>query len=262
MRFQVLLSCMNRKEYGIIQESNLNDVPALLINQCECVEDEIKQLDEIHTVIDTNQRGLSNSRNMAIQNAAAEYCLLSDDDETFENGLEDIIVSEYEKNKNADIIAFVIENAKNRLGDRYRKLKKIELLRLASWQISFKLSSVKGRVQFDPKLGSGSGNGASEEIKFLLDCYDKGLNIYYCPVKIGQMRNSESQWFFGFDEKFFYQRGATSRYIYGLPFSVIYSLYYTAVKYPEYGSRIKPLKALKSTWKGIKECPLMKTEND
>lgn len=56
-------------------------------------------------------------------------------------------------------------------------------------------------VFFDEHLGAGTGNGGEEELKFLLDCQNAGLKIYYVPTEIASVAQTESTWFHGFDEK-------------------------------------------------------------
>ena len=74
MNLQVLLSCMHKKEFSIIEKSNLTMVNTLIINQCD--ENRIIDLDNKHRVINTSTRGLSVSRNLAIQNASEDLCLM------------------------------------------------------------------------------------------------------------------------------------------------------------------------------------------
>ena len=58
------------------------------------------------------------------------------------------------------------------------------MLRVCSCQITFKRASIiDNKLIFDVKLGAGTGNGAGEENKFLLDCYDKGLKNIPCARK-------------------------------------------------------------------------------
>jgi hypothetical protein len=102
-------------------------------------------------------------------------------------------------------------------------------------------------------LGAGTGNGAEEELKFLTDCEKAGLRIYYVPEEIASVAQTESTWFAGFDERFFYNRGATTRYILGFALASAYAVYYVARKKSMYESQITPGKALRATFRGILE---------
>ena len=253
MTLEVLLSCMYQKGAGIITRSNLGGVKTLVINQCDIAADEMVQLDERHRMYHTKTRGLSVSRNLAIQKAEADICLLSDDDEIFAEDLNERICRAYERFPAADIIVFQLSNRFNkRLGAAPRRLRKYEMLRVASWQISFRLSAIRDQVSFDRLLGAGTGNGGGEENKFLLDCWRAGKKIYYVPEIIAEgINDMESTWFFGWDRDFFYNRGKTTRYVLGLPVSLFYAAYYLIRQRGCYQKEISVRDAAKYLLSGI-----------
>lgn len=259
MNFEVLLSCMNRDEFSIIESSNLKNVNTLIINQCDS--DEEIDLDEKHRIINTSTRGLSISRNIAIDNAIGDICLFCDDDEILISNLEEQITNAYEKITDADIIVFKISNKKKKLKEKIKKLSIFELLRVSSVQISFKRESIKGKIKFDYLLGAGTPSGSGEENKFLIECYRAGLNIYYMPIDILTLNDSESTWFSGFDKEYFYRRGYVTRYIYGLFFSVIYAMYFLVSKIEMYRRTTSFLNANYYMFKGIID-NCMKNESD
>ena len=258
MTLEVLLSCMHEKDLSLISQSNLNQIHTLLINQCDVDVDEMIISNQLHRMLKTKTRGLSVSRNLALANAHGDICLISDNDEIFVNNLEEKILSAYEKHPLADIIIFKVSNRPKKLGNKARKLKRWDIFRISSWQISFKLSSVKGKVSFDENLGAGTGNGAGEENHFLLDCYKQGLKMYYVPLEIAELRESESTWFRGFDKKYFYQLGATTRYNWGAFTSFLYAFYFSFTKKKLYAGSISTWNALKQSIKGVIENPLKK----
>ncbi len=61
-----------------------------------------------------------------------------------------------------------------------------------------------------------------------------------------------------FDEKFFINRGNTTRYIMGLPLSVAYAFYYTFTKRKKISADMKWTRAFRLTLKGIRENRLTK----
>ena len=259
-KLEVLISCMNQKDASIAEKTNLH-TDALMVNQCDKEMSETYQVNgHAVRIISTLERGLSNSRNMAIENAFGTIALIADDDECLDDNYQTTILKAYEQLPDADIIAFRMANQPSRLKQEVQKLNQWTALRVASWQISFRIDSVKKlNLKFDPYLGAGSGNGASEEVKFLRDCIQAGLNAYFVPENIGTVGNdyyetadgSSSSWFAGFDRKFFYQRGTVNRYIYGFPVAVFYAFYYTFTKRKMYGKYISMKDALIYTLKGI-----------
>lgn len=209
--------------------------------------------------IDTLQRGLTNSRNMAIENAHGDICMLCDDDEVFEADYQQKILQAYEKLPQADVIVFRIGNWRDPFGDEIRELKFPASIKASSVQLSFRRQSlIRTGVQFDPLLGAGSGNGAEEEMKFLLDCQKAGLRIFSVPVQVARLTDGGSTWFGGFDETFFYNRGATTRYILGLPLAVAYGMYYLIRKRPLYSGSVSGKNALKALMRGIRENKISK----
>lgn len=249
MNFQVLLSCMFQDDFDIIEKSNLTNVSTLIINQC--AKDNVVSYSKKHVIINSRTRGLSVSRNIAIKNSNADVCLLSDDDEVFIDDLENVILNAYEQFKQADVIIFDFKDRKKRLGNKPRRLRKYEMLKISSWQISFKLKSIKDKIFFDTKLGAGTNNGACEENKFLLDCYKNGLKIFYNPVEIGFVKQDVSTWFNGYNDIYFYNRGKTTRYILGLVLSIIYGIYFVFMKRKLYKNTITMKDAFVNLFKGI-----------
>ena len=73
------------------------------------------------------------------------------------------------------------------------------------------------------------------------------------PEEIASVAQTESTWFKGFDESFFYNRGATTRYILGWPLAVAYGIYYVIKKRPMYTGDISPKKAFSAICRGIRE---------
>lgn len=250
MKVEVLLSCMHAKDFSIIKESNLCNVNTLVVNQCVTEKEECVT-EGIHRMIKTPTRGLSVSRNLAVDNSKADIGLISDDDEVFTTGVDEKIRQAYLKLPDADVIIFKISNRTTKLGNVTKRLRKYDLLRVSSWQISFKLSSIKGKVFFDTNLGAGTGNGAGEENKFLLDCYKNDLKIYYVPVEIATLVEKDSTWFFGYTEEFFFNRGKTTRYMLGLFTASLYGVYFLIGKHHMYKNELSIWKAGKCMLKGL-----------
>lgn len=259
MKLEILLSCMHQTDLSLVEKNGIyGDV--LSINQCN-LEEHIERAYDFQKIrmISTTERGLSRSRNEALKNASGDICLLSDDDEVFVDNYEQIILDSYRNLPDADIIAFDVENKITLLGDKICKINYLNSLKLSSCQLSFRKNSIlQHNLQFDPYMGAGTGNGCGEENKFLIDCLKKKLKIYYVPKKIAVLDTSKSSWFSGFDEEFFYQRGGATRYMMGLPLSVLYAAYYVVRKKALYCETISPVNAAKKLFQGILENPIKK----
>ncbi len=257
MKVEVLLSCMNQENTDIIKKIRIT-TDVLMINQANH-----ERKKDIHSssqrirVIDTRQRGLSRSRNMALKHAQGDICLLCDEDEFLTDGYADIIKRAFEKHPDAAVIAFQMENKQTRLRPVVQRVGYLRSLKLASYQLAFRLEPIRQTgIQFDILMGAGSGNGCGEENKFLWDCLRRRKKIYYVPECIGRVEHGPSTWFFGYNNLFFYQRGAATRYMMGAFPAILYGFYYLAAKIPLYRSDISPILAARALFRGIHENPI------
>lgn len=254
MIIEILMSCMHQQDDGLIRASGITG-SATVINQCDRESvDEYPTAKGLARVYSTCQRGLTKSRNMAIEKSDADICMLCDDDEVFAEDYEEKIRRAYEGLPQADVIIFKMSNRKPSFADEIMELRFPKTMKVSSWQISFRRASLlKSGVRFDELLGAGTGNGAEEELKFLRDCEKAGLRIWYVPEVIASVAQTESTWFRGFDEVFFENRGATTRYILGWPLAAAYGVYYVARKRDMYREQIAPAAALKAIFRGIRK---------
>lgn len=245
---QVLVSCMHQNDAAILKRSNIRGA-ALVVNQCDY--DRV-DTSTFSTIINTTERGLSKSRNMALKNSTGDICLICDDDEILYDSYEILIQQAYIQFPDADIIAFQIKDAGKSYSPRSKRLNYLTVLKIASWQITFRKNSIiNSDIWFDETLGSGVSKAGGEEIMFLYDCLRKNLKIYYYPVCIGRMIVGNSQWFHGFTEEFFFDRGVFTRKLMGLFAASIYGLYYLVFKYKLYKKDISVFRATRNLYKGM-----------
>lgn len=257
----VLLSCMYQKSHSIIARSHIQ-TDAIIINQCDIDSIEeifFKNFKDVNCkviFISTTQRGLSNSRNMAITNAPSDSIgIICDEDEVLADNYEELVLEGYDSCCNPDIVAFKV--GWNGFGKKYshkpHKLSYIQSLRICSVQISFKIGRIlEKQIFFDPLMGSGSGNGAGEENKFILDCRRNGMRLFYYPNEIATISQGESQWFKGFDNKYFENFGWSARRIHNnIILTAVYLFYYAISKRKLYKGDNTFIGALKAMYKGM-----------
>ncbi len=253
MTLEVLMSCMHQSDDTLVRNSQLTG-NVLMINQCDH-EDYVEYTTVSGTVrmFSVKDRGLTRSRNMAITNASGDICLVCDDDEVFVPDYEEAILTAYRSLPQADVIIFKMSNRAPSFPDKTMRLRFPQTMKVSSWQISFRRNRLlESGVRFDELLGAGTGNGAEEELKFLLDCQRAGLAIYYVPVVIASVAQEASTWFEGFNEIFFENRGATTRYILGTGLATLYAVYYVLRKKALYRQNLSTGAALGATLRGIR----------
>lgn len=254
MKLEILMSCMHQTDDTLVRNSHITG-DAVVVNQCD--RDgyaEYPTASGTARIFDTTQRGLTRSRNFAIREAKADICLLCDDDEIFVEDYEKKVLEAYGQLPQADVIIFKMINQPAAFPDKIMRLRFPQTAHVSSWQISFRRRRLQEKgIAFDELLGAGTDNGAEEELKFMLDCQKAGLQIYYVPVEIATVAQQESTWFEGFNEAFFYNRGATTRYILGLPLATAYGVYYVARKQKLYRKYCTPAQAMGAIFRGMKD---------
>lgn len=259
--FEVLLSCMNHMDFKLAEKSKI-DSDLLIVNQC--TSDACRNMMPYQEKIGRGQywkkynlqeKGLSKSRNYAIKHSKADICLIADDDEIFEEGYREKILEVFEKYHKADIVIFHFRNQPKRVKKTFHLVRFPEVLRVSSWQIAFRRKKLlEKNIWFDERMGAGTGNGAEEEVKFLIDCLKAKLSILNAPIIIGELEEgSTSTWFSGMNAKFFENRGMTTRYMLGRFWAVMYGIYYIIAKKALYKRDISMCKAWKALMRGISE---------
>ncbi len=251
-KVEVLISAMHQNDLRIAERTGIYS-DALIINQCD-VDECIEEQSEVGTIrcISTKERGLSRSRNMALNNATGDYCLICDDDEKLEADYPTKIRDAFEQHCDADIIAFIIKREGKSYSNNSYKVGYLQSLRIASWQICFDREKLlNSGVQFDENFGSGTPVGSGEENIFLFECLKAKLKIYFVPVCLGEVAQKQSNWFKGFNEEYFYNRGMILQRMMGKTLARFYSLYFLISKYPRYSRDISLFKAWKYMKQGI-----------
>ena len=212
MKIQVLVATMNQTDHSLIQKMNIQS-DAVVINQCNsdsCQSFEYSGYSILW--INSSERGLSRSRNLALKNSTADICVICDDDELLSNNYPEMIENAYNNLKDADFVAFNI----NRIGwsEQERKFEKPlkigKFKTYSSVHITFKRKSIiSHNILFDVRFGTGSGIYASaEDAIFCMDCHKKHLAMYTHPGTLCEVACDSSTWFKGYNSKYFYDIGA------------------------------------------------------
>lgn len=254
MNLEVLLSCMYQEDMSIAGRTHIQS-DCLIINQCNKNES-TEVLCDGHRIrmISTTERGLSRSRNRALENSCGDICLICDDDECLVDNYKTIILDAFNTYANADIIAFNFKNPYRTFPLKQKRIGYIGALRLASWQIAFrKKSIIDNHIRFDETMGAGVTMGGGEENKFLMDCLRKGLSIIYLPIYIGSVSQEASTWDLTKENaaSYFRDRGEAYGKIMGKWIAFMYILYSSMRKYRYYTQYTNWLNAVKQQFIGL-----------
>ena len=216
---EILISTTKKNNLDFIEniffENNQHNFPIIIVNQGGKINDPHKKNIRI---INTDTKGLSESRNLAIKNSSKKYCLLADDDIVYKNGFYNIIEQAFEENLNSDIITFMMvdENGKqfkkypNKTQHNYKSIREVN-----SVVIAFKRESIiKNNIQFDTLFGLGATFETGEEYIFLRNCIEKDLTVLFYP-KIILQHKSISSGKLAFKDKNIFARAAIFYKFYG-----------------------------------------------
>lgn len=254
----VLISCMFQGK-DIIERTNVQS-DVVVINQCDT--DKVEEWDfknkyneTCHVkFISTTERGLSKSRNMGISNCDNDICLVCDDDEQLDDNYKQMILQGYQDYPNAGVILFAMNDQHHVFPKEGKKLDFITILRSNSPQITFKRNLINSKgIEFDIKMGSGTGNGGGEEIKFLLDCRKNKIHMFYHPNCITTVHQNESQWFHGYTDSYFVNFGWTSRRLFGPFIGLLYIVYFMLSHKKNIRKDNTVLSAFRNSLRGWKE---------
>lgn len=145
MKIEILVSTMNQEDYKIIDTMHINS-DAVVVNQCNKEERIEFQYKDHHVLwINTLERGLSNSRNMAMMNSTADICVLSDDDEVFKEDYIRTIKKAFQQNGDYDIIRFKIngiEKTFKKYPDKSFRIGFLKSLKVSSVEIAFRRKEI------------------------------------------------------------------------------------------------------------------------
>ena len=212
MRIEVLISAMHQKDLSLAEKSNVQ-TDTLIINQCDRDGyDEMEYRGHTIRMISTTDRGASKSRNMAVDNAVGDICIMADDDEFFSEGYPEAVLAAYREKPDAEMIAFNVSQKDDRMKtktiEKFQKSPRMQSY--GTWSITFRREAVKKHgVRFNERFGPGSGGIAmSEDSLWCRDAVKSGMIIYQHPYFLAEIGQTESTWFKGYTEHFFYDRGA------------------------------------------------------
>jgi glycosyltransferase involved in cell wall biosynthesis len=198
--------------YFMFQNNNISNYNILVINQTtqECLLETNKP--NIR-VINSFEKGLSKSRNLALKKAKGKYCLIADDDIVYLENFHIHILKAYKEIPHADILTFKTLTTQNKPYSKYPEVvKKIDKFyrKILSIEISFKRDALlKNEMKFDENFGLGSIFEDSENYIFLKKALSIQLHAFFVPhyIVIHEPKSSSDD--IGLD-RFIFSRSALS----------------------------------------------------
>ncbi len=209
-KLQVLLSVMDKDDsLHYVDMLNIR-TDVLIINQCG-TENEYEQGGRYGNIYvrESRKRGLSVSRNEALSNARADRVILCDNDVRYDDDAFERINAAFDRNPDAGILVFFIERPERKTPVLKKEgpLGRLHSMKIFSPEIALRRSII-GDLCFDTRFGSGARYSMGEENIFLFSAIKRGIRVVYVPERIAHLLPQESGWFKGYNETFFFDRGA------------------------------------------------------
>jgi glycosyltransferase involved in cell wall biosynthesis len=213
-KVEVLLATMNRVDALLTAREMNADSDILIANQArEYRVDLVRDGSRLVRMFTTPDRGVGRNRNVALVVSQGDYLLFSDDGVQYADGVSSMVSTAFQENTSADILIFeVAEKGGRALSQPIRKASRVRLWNFGSYgtyhMAMRRVSWVRQPIFFSELFGGGAMYGSGEDTLFLREALRKRMRIYTVPIQIGTADQSKSTWFTGFDEKFFYDKGA------------------------------------------------------
>lgn len=221
---EILLSTMHRDSLDFLAPmfpfAHFSEFKILIINQASPDKQLISPYHNIR-VINSFETGLSKSRNLALSNAKGVLCVISDDDVVFKPGFDTAILTAFNENPAAALIAFRAENSKGQPYKKYpqeRVSNPSALNRLSIMSIEMvvnKKSIDKYRIKFDERFGLGSPFIMGEEAIFVNTLNHRQAKIILEPTTIVTHNAADTHSHISVSGKYYVQ-GALFSALYGM----------------------------------------------
>lgn len=256
MKVQVLISSLNNQPEDIATET-FTYPNLIIVNQVPDKLDSRIDKREIKGVkwIDVDQKGLSKSRNMALEFSNADIIYLTDDDIVLREDFDTIVKEAFASNPDFDILAFNVKGIEKEFKKEVtieKKLGYFGSMKLSSVQIVFRKNFIKETgIKFDELFGAGAQYTMGEENIFLFDALKKGAKIKFIPQTIADLHIGNSTWFQGLNAKYLFDKGASFWRMFGV-LAPVYSFTYCIRKKNEYREHLGFFEAYRRTLDGMR----------
>ena len=219
MKLQLLVAAMHTDAHTLIEDMKI-DSDAIIVSQGDHYSfEEIEHKGHRIQYFSMAERGVGLNRNTSLLRANSDICLFADEDIIYENGYAEMVLAEFEKHPEADMLVFNVQAAPGRETyhiDTFGRVRWFNCGRYPTFSFAARTDKIhKKNITFSLLFGGGAKYCNGEDSLFIAECIKKGLKVYKVPVMIGRENGRESTWFKGFDKKFFFDRGVLYSHLYG-----------------------------------------------
>ena len=267
---EILVSTMNRNSLDFLIPMfpfcHFSDFSILIINQTSENNLLVSNFPTVR-VINSFEKGLSKSRNLALKNAIGKIVIIADDDLVYKKDFEKAIVQAHHRLGEKAVISFCIEKPNGLLFKKYlantkTNLSLMELFNVLSIEISINKSVFDAlQVKFDENFGLGSTFEMGEEAIFLSDLKEQNQQIGFVPSIIATHSEISSNEKFDFEQRYYIQGAFLSRVLKGNYFMGLVAKLFFELKQKKLKWKQIPL-AISNANRGIKDFYKLKNKSN
>ena len=240
---------MNRSNLDFLQSmfifSGFYNFNIIIVNQT--TNDSILKSDyDTIKVINVYEKGLTKSRNIAIQNSSKDILIFTDDDVVFDLNFSEKILKTFNKRKEYDGFRFRFKIESGGFSKKYPKnfqpkLNWFEVLNASSIELVFKRKSIYNIISFDENFGLGSLITLGEEAIFLTDAKNKNLKIGFVPKTLTIHNNKTTTQVISNELKYFNQSAVfyrifNKKYLFWVFLKLFFDLRHGKITFSNIGS--------------------------
>lgn len=256
MKIEILVSALLKEPENLIETMGLKS-DAVIVNQCDRDDERTITCNGFNVrVFENTERGVGNSRNLALGKAVGDIVLFSDDDIVYSQNYEKLISDEFDKHPEADGIFFNMNVDPSRATYHTKEFGPVTFRnsgRYPTYSLAVKREPVVSKgILFSTLFGGGAKYSCGEDSLFIMDLLKSGLKLYKSPATIGSETYGESTWFTGYNEKFFFDKGVLYHFLYG-KLAALIGLRFILKHKSTMCKEIKTFCAYRTLLRGIKE---------
>ena len=253
---EILISTMNQNSLDFLVPMfpfvHFSNFRILIINQTQ-VETILESEYPNIRVVNSFEKGLSKSRNLALENAQGKILVIADDDVVYQEGFSTKIINAYNQFPDAAAINFCAVKSDGSLIKNYPKhsktnLNAFDIFNTSSIEMTLNKSILdKTGINFDENFGLGGIFEMGEEAIFLFDLKSKKQQLVFEPKVIVQHPELTSSSKKSIEEKYYIQGALCTRifksnYIYWIFVKLFFDLKQRKIRFGEFKSALKSSK--------------------
>jgi glycosyltransferase involved in cell wall biosynthesis len=211
---EILVATMNRSSLDFLVPMfpgmHYFDFNILIINQTKEDAVALSEYPNVR-VVNVYEKGLSKSRNLALENAIGRLCVITDDDVVFKQDFCDHVTTAFNDCPSSAVISFRVENAEGVLYKKYPS-QRLTTTKLSNWLSIMSIEIVLNRetvressLKFNEHFGLGTQFCMGEEVLLLNEINNRGFGITMEPQVIAKHSGRDTHTRVNVWEKYYVQ---------------------------------------------------------